>query len=687
LDIPAAGFPRLEKKGRLGFDTAGAAEERTMKRYLIALCTAVLLSAARGEEGGAVRSVRLEELDLGRIAQGWGKAAANRSVDGNPLRIGTQTFERGIGTHAPGAIRIALDGKAERFTAKVGVDAEVRERGSVSFRVIADRRLVYESGNLQGGDPAQPVDVPLAGVSNLLLIASAGEDGMDYDHADWADPVIRTAGADPVIVAAPPEAAVVLTPEPPVAPRINHPRIVGVRPGSPLLFTVPASGARPMKFSARGLPAGLALDPETGIIAGRIEDREKKTHRVAVAAENGEGRDERELRIVVGDRIALTPPMGWNSWNCFAHAVDDAKVRAAAEAMAMSGLMHHGWAYINIDDYWQVKPGDADPTLQGPARTDNGVILPNPRFPDMKALTRYIHGLGLKAGLYSSPGPLTCGGCVGSHEHETLDAMTYADWGFDYLKYDWCSYSRIARDSSLEELMKPYRLMGSLLREQSRDIVFSLCQYGMGNVASWGAEVDGNCWRTTGDITDTWESMSGIGFGQAGLERYAGPGRWNDPDMLVVGHVGWGPSLHPTRLTPNEQYTHISLWSLLCSPLLIGCDLTQLDAFTLGLLSNDEVIGVNQDPLGRQARRVAARGDAEVWAKEMEDGSRAVGLFNRGEIEGAVAVAWGDLGLEGPQRVRDLWRQKDLGVFEDRFAADVARHGAVLVRVWSAAAQ
>jgi alpha-galactosidase len=299
----------------------------------------------------------------------------------------------------------------------------------------------------------------------------------------------------------------------------------------------------------------------------------------------------------------------------------------------------------------------------------------------MKALTDYIHAQGLKAGLYSSPGPLTCGGCVGSHEHERQDARRFAEWGFDYLKYDWCSYGRIAKDQSLPELKKPYLVMRDALLAQDRDIVYSLCQYGMGKVWEWGAEVGGNCWRTTGDIVDTWQSMAGIGFNQYGQEAFAGPGHWNDPDMLVLGYVGWGPNLHPTRLTPDEQYTHMSLWCLLASPLLLGCDLARLDDFTLGLITNDEVLEVNQDPLGRQAALVSRNGNLETWAKDMEDGSKAVGLFNRGSGKATCAASWTDLNLKGPKRVRDLWRQKDLGVFEHRFETVVPRHGVVLVRI------
>jgi alpha-galactosidase len=254
----------------------------------------------------------------------------------------------------------------------------------------------------------------------------------------------------------------------------------------------------------------------------------------------------------------------------------------------------------------------------------------------------------------------------------------------DYLKYDWCSYGQHAKDQSIAELQKPYLIMRAALDSVRRDIVYSLCQYGMGEVWEWGADVGGNSWRTTGDITDTWESMSGIGFGQAGHEPYAGPGHWNDPDMLVVGYVGWGPNLHPSRLTPHEQRTHITLWALLASPLLIGCDMARLDDFTLGLLTNDEVLDMHQDPLGRQAARISQTGPLEVWARGLEDGSLAVGFFNRGEKKDRVTVSWPALKITGEYRVRDLWRQSDIGTATGAFSTDVARHGAMLFRLTKA---
>jgi alpha-galactosidase len=403
--------------------------------------------------------------------------------------------------------------------------------------------------------------------------------------------------------------------------------------------------------------------------------------------------------------------LGWNSWNCLGDTLSAEKIKSAADAMVASGLINHGWTYINIDTCWQMNPSHTnDPTRQGPSRDSAGYIIPNKRFPDMKGLVDYIHGLGLKAGIYSSPGPWDCLASVGSFDHEMLDAQQYAKWGFDYLKYDWCTYApgmEAQRNLSKpfiaplatwinsfpedqRDYLRPFALMRAALDKVDRDIVYSLCQYGMSNVWEWGAGVGGNSWRTTGDIVDLWagvqfefqNSVSGIGFSQGRLGRYAGPGHFNDPDMLTVGKVGgWESNLHSTRLTPNEQYTHISLWCLLSAPMLIGCDLTQLDAFTLGLLSNDEVLDVDQDALGRPAACVAKESPLEVWAKDLEDGSKAVGLFNRGYRAATVTAKWADLRLNGKQKVRDLWRQKDMGTFGGEFKAEVPRHGVVLLKI------
>ncbi len=494
--------------------------------------------------------------------------------------------------------------------------------------------------------------------------------------------------------------SMILTPNTPEFPRINGAKVFGVRPGSPCLYTIAATGIRPMAFSMTGLVDGLKLDSNTGIITGSIA--QKGTYTVVLKAKNAKGIATRNLKIIVGEIIALTPPMGWNSWNVFAHRVTAEKIKLATDAMVNSGLINHGWSYINIDDYWEKNNTyTKDSTLKGEYRDAYGKILSNSRFPDMKGLADYIHNKGLKAGLYSSPGPLTCGKCAGSWQHELQDASSYADWGFDYLKYDWCSYSKIATDSTQGVPLfnhkgndsiaaaYPYDLMGKALRAQKRDIVFSLCQYGKEDVWKWGAKVNGTCWRTTSDIIDSWEkngkeswqnSVSKIGFNQDKCAPYSAPGHYNDPDMLVLGYVGWGKP-HPTRLTPDEQYSHFSLWCLLSAPLLLGCDLEKLDAFTLNLITNDEVIDIDQDVLAIAARRIAATDSLEVFKKPLEDGSIAVGLFNRRATKATIIANWSDLGITGKHIVRDVWRQKDVAVSKDIYQAEVAPHGVILLKI------
>ena len=489
----------------------------------------------------------------------------------------------------------------------------------------------------------------------------------------------------------------ILTPPAPATPRINGANVFGLRPGSPFLFTIPATGERPMKFTADNLPKSLKLDSATGRITGVL--KRKGEYTVTLRAKNSLGTAEKQLRIFCGDRLALTPPMGWNSWNCFAYAVSADRVKRAAAALVKSGLINHGWTYINIDDFWENHRDSKDPALRGGFRDKDGFIVPNSRFPDMKGLADYVHGLGLKIGLYSSPGPWTCGGCAASWQHERQDAQSYAQWGFDYLKYDWCSYGSVASGNvtNLANIplwgktatndagaIYPYAVMGNLLREQNRDIVFSLCQYGMAEVWKWGGSVNGSCWRTTGDIIDTWESMSGIGFKQDAAAPFAKPGNWNDPDMLVVGEVGWG-NTHPSRLTPDEQYTHVSLWCLLAAPLLIGCDMEKFDDFTLNLLGNDEVLALDQDALGNQATCVLTTGNMKVYEKDLEDGGRAFGFFNLGEEPVKMDfTGFAQFGLTGRQHVRDLWRQQDLAdinVADGVLPLAIPQHGVLLYKL------
>jgi alpha-galactosidase len=489
---------------------------------------------------------------------------------------------------------------------------------------------------------------------------------------------------------APAAEPVILTPPPGPAPRITGPRVFGVRPGSPLLFTITATGARPRTVDAMGLPPGVTLDGATGQLSGRIA--RPGDYEVTVSVSNAHGSASRTLRLVCGETLSLTPQMGWNSWYVWENHVTDGIMRQAADAMVATGMADHGYSYVSIDDCWAVKPGSPDPTLGGEPRDAQGRVNANGRFPDMKALTAYIHAKGLKAGIYTSPGPLTCANHVGAYEHEEEDVARFVEWEFDFLKYDWCSYGKVAGGEDREAFVKPYRQIGDILRKQPRDLVLNLCQYGMGDVWEWGREVGGQSWRTAGDLGLTFEDIPKALFrdgfdvyAEKGLHRFAGPGAWNDPDYLLLGQLSnWKGGRAPTPLTPDEQYAHVSLWCLVAAPLFLSGDITKLDAFTLALLTNDEVIDVDQDPLGKPARRIAKDGPREVWARPLFDGSTAVGLFNRGDAPATVTARFADLGLTGPQSVRDLWRQRDLAAAEESYAAEVAPHGVAFLRLAAA---
>ena len=365
------------------------------------------------------------------------------------------------------------------------------------------------------------------------------------------------------------------------------------------------------------------------------------------------------LHDVPDNGLSRTPPMGWNSWNKFAGKVNDQDVRAMADAMVTSGMKAAGYTYINIDDTWE---GERDA---------NGNITSNRKFPDMKALAEYVHSKGLKIGIYSSPGPKTCAGYTGSYGHEQQDADTYAKWGIDYLKYDWCSASEIYPNSDMRAV---YQKMGDALLKTHRHIVFSLCQYGEEDVWTWGAKVGGNLWRTTDDINDTWKRMSDIGFNQFAIAKYMRPGHWNDPDMLEIGNGG---------MTDEEYRTHMSLWSMLAAPLLAGNDLRTMSDSIRDILTNREIIAIDQDRAAIPAKRISdPASTAVVVVRRLHDGSVAVGLFNRADQPQKISVKWADAGLRGaPRRVRNLWKHENVAVDGSAYSATVPTHGVVLLRV------
>jgi len=363
--------------------------------------------------------------------------------------------------------------------------------------------------------------------------------------------------------------------------------------------------------------------------------------------------------------LAATPPMGWNSWNHFAEKVDDATVRAQADALVSSGMRDAGYLYVNIDDTWE---GERDAA---------GVIHPNAKFPDMKALADYVHSKGLKLGIYSSPGPKTCAGYAGSYGHEEQDAQTYAAWGIDYLKYDLCTLGeqleKVEPAEARRIMRAAYDKMHQALLKTGRPIVYSLCEYGYDSVWRWGASVGGNSWRTTGDIADNYARMAEIGFGQAGLASFAAPGHWNDPDMLEVGNGG---------MSTAEYRTHLSLWALLAAPLLAGNDLAHMTPETVAMLTNRDIIAIDQDRAGRQGDRVWAEGKFEVWARTLADGSKVVALFNRHDIYDQLQVDFSKLGYSGPVRAHDVWANSDLGKLPLQWATIVPGHDVVLLHLW-----
>ena len=431
--------------------------------------------------------------------------------------------------------------------------------------------------------------------------------------------------------------------------------------GGPEGFTLTGSmmdGHSERKVKYEGKLAGDELQ-----IGTRRRPDQPVTYMTAVRVPDGEGAMPARiappaLHKVPDNGLVRTPPMGWNSWNKFAGRITGDDVKGVADAIAGSPMKAAGYIYINIDDTWEG------------SRDASGNITTNKKFPDMKALSDYVHSKGLKLGIYSSPGPNTCAGYEGSYGHEEQDAKSWAAWGIDYVKYDWCGARNIYTD---EEMQAVYQKMGDALRASGRPIVYSLCQYGRADVWKWGPDVGGNLWRTTGDIRDAWDSMSKIGFGQDELAPYAKPGHFNDPDMLEIGNGG---------MNEDEYKTHMSLWSILAAPLLAGNDVRTTPPAILDILTNREVIAIDQDKLAKQGRRIAKDGDREVWARELAGGAHAVGLFNRSGDAAQIKVKWADAGIKKAHpRVRDLWAHKDVESSGPEFTAAVPSHGVVLLRV------
>ncbi|MFZ5829704.1 MAG: putative Ig domain-containing protein [Planctomycetota bacterium] len=502
----------------------------------------------------------------------------------------------------------------------------------------------------------------------------------------------------------------ILTPKPAAAPRINGPTIYGARAGKEFLYRIPCQGERPIRFEAKGLPDGLALDAQKGIITGR-SPLEPGTYPVEFTAKNAAGTAVRAFKIVVGEKIALTPPMGWNSWGGHMLMVDDALMRKATDLMVDEGLADVGFQYVSIDDCWmridpeyfrqnrkqfeKRMPGFPFEEVVGPPRDEHGRVLPNGNFPDMKAMTDYIHSFGLKAGIYSSPGPRTCQNFIGSFGYEREDAEQYAAWGFDLLKYDLCSgrvtlaqLQRALPAGSPEISQLPvWYPMTQFLAAQDRDILYNLCQYGLQSPWEWAGNLGIESWRIGGDLNHHVETY----FEQTlriakELREHSKPGHWNDPDFMYIHKIrDFQNKMGPTKeipLTSNQRYQYVSLWSIVCAPYFFSADITALNDFTIALLANAEIANVNQDELGHVAEVIRESDDEVVMLKKLADGAHVLAVFNR-DMDGdhMIAVGWKEIGLAGKHALRDLWRQKDLGAYAGGVTINVSPGGCAVLRV------
>ena len=641
-------------------------------------------------------NIWLDDLKIKTFSEGIPSVSAKKNQAGDSIFIAGKYFERGIGVQSVSVLSFLLNGKAEQFSAMVGADDKGNKNMKVRFYVVGDQKILFESGELKVGDAPKIVKVNLSGIQRmgLLVTVSLEDEGYGKTYSNWADAkIVMQEGNTPLNIPNNDE-KYILTPPPPKTPKINSAKIVGATPGNPFLYTIAVTGERPIVFSAKNLPKGLSLDEKTGIISGRVAKR--GSYSPTLLAKNTLGEDSKVLKIVIGDTIALTPPIGWNGWNSWARNIDQEKVIASANAMVKMGLSNHGWTYINIDDAWQGQRGGKFNAIQ-----------PNEKFPKFREMIDEIHSKGLKLGVYSTPWITSYAGYagassdfekgeypdsvknnkrayrrVGKYRFEMEDARQMAEWGVDYLKYDW----RIETNSA--------ERMSDALKKSGRDILFSISNSApFANASDWMKLA--NTWRTGPDIRDSWLSLYTSAFTIDKWVPFGGPGHWNDPDMLILGNVTTGTDLHPTRLTPDEQYSHVSLFSLLAAPLLIGCPIEQLDDFTMNLLTNDEVIEINQDPLGKPGRLVSEENGIQIWLKQLEDGSVAVGLFNTADYGKTPQsyFRWGNetvkpftfdfakIGLSGRWRLRDVWRQKDLGDFDGSLKTEIRHHGVVMLKL------
>jgi hypothetical protein len=686
-----------------------------MNRWLTVYAAILgLYCIAAAEDVRPLQSVWISTLDVSKAHQGYGITQSDQSIDRHPISIAGQHFVHGIGTHSIGRLEIDLHGDANRFHAAVGIDDDAKvHAGTAEFSVIADGKQIYTSGIVRRGEPARVINLDVTGVKQLQLRVGDAGDGFENDHADWADATIDYNGEKPNTVDIQMAQPTIAMQPAPDAPAINNAEAYGGAPDTPLLLAVAATGKSPLNFRAQ-LPPDLSIDAKTGIINGTMP-ASRTLIDVTVANSAGEAKQQ----IVLLPTPAITPPLGWNSYDAYGDSVTEAEMLTNARAIA-EHLRPHGWQYVVVDYRWY-DPGAHDNNPNGRANVEltldaNGRLMPSAnRFPSaangagFKPLADQIHAMGLRFGIHIMRGiprmavkqnlPIaasdlhaadaadtnsTCAWCpdmfgvrgetpAGQAYYDSLFKL-YAGWGLDFVKVD--------------DLSRPYATnevtaIRNAIEKCGRTIVFSTSPGAAPLERAQHLKDHANMWRATDDFWDNWGQLSGAMDVCASWNGHGGRGHWPDMDMLPIGRLSVGHrSVGPERMTlftHGEQLTLLTLWSIFPSPLMLGGDFSSADPWEISLLTNDEVLAINQDTAARPAMRAFNRHGLEVWQRTLTDGKIAVAFFNRTEDDTTVAATWADLDLQGAFKARDVWMKKDLADVQGKIELPVPSHSAAMV--------
>ena len=626
----------------------------------------------------------VDTLDLETVSSESGQVRPGLSGGHDPITLAKVVYPHGIGVRGASKMVIDLKRCAVLFQAMVGMDDDSGKNGSVEFTIDVDGKTAFDSGKMVAGQAPKLASANLTGAKRMTL-TTVRVDATDSsaNNADWAGAfIIRTPNA----TAKPQTPLIPEMGEEPVwrpdtaEPEIEGASVIGSTPGHPFNYLIPATGHAPLKFAQTGLPSGLTLTPSTGVITGTL--RSAATSHVAITVSNSSGHMTRILTLVGGENdLAETPPMGWTATNLYGDAVTDLDIRKAADLLVSSGLAAHGYTYVNLGDSWQG------------TRSVDGVLQPNRRFPDMKALGNYIHSKGLKFGIYSSSSVKTCAGYAGSLGHEPADAQMFANWGVDYLTYDWCPDAAGTVGSSAS-IVAATTAMAVALQKSGRDIIFAATftlPKGGGNrtailgedPASWAAKAGANIMEADAGVYDDSGQIMKYAADREPFAEYFRPRYWPGLGPLMVGRFG-APDEHFTRLRPGEQMMQMSVWSIFSAPLFVESDLSALEPNSLSheteaVLTNDEVIAVDQDPLGAPPSLLNSGFRQSTWTKRLADGRIVVAFVNTGDQTRMGFINWADIQVTGKQLVRDIWKHADLGRFADGFSTAVPARGVVLI--------